>query len=250
MSAETLRAPEHPRDQASDGAPGTRGSRVGRAAGVVAGSALSAAVSGWVLGAAITELSGARTPAWVVARAAGLASYLLLVALVVLGLVLAHPWRARLAWPSAPARLRAHVALAVFTLAFVVLHVVVLATDRWAGVGWAGVLLPMGSSYRPVPVTIGVIALWSGLLAGLTAALAGRVAGRVWWPIHKVAIVSLVLVWVHSLLAGSDAAALTGFYAASGIAVLALAVSRYLARTPAELAATDTRPTPRGAGQP
>ena len=64
------------------------------------------------------------------------------------------------------------------------------------------------------------------------------------------AIVALVLVWVHSLLAGSDAAALTGFYAASGILVLALAVSRYLARTPAELAATDTRPTPRGAGQP
>ena len=82
-----------------------------------------------------------------------------------------------------------HVSLSVFALAFIVLHVVVLATDSYAGVGSRGALVPMGSGYRPVPVTLGVIALCAGLLAGLTAALAGRVTGRVWWPIHKVAIV-------------------------------------------------------------
>ena len=97
-----------------------------------------------------------------------------------------------------------HVSLAVFTLAFTALHVVVLATDSYAGVGWRGALVPMAATYRPVPVTLGVIGVYAGLLAGLTAALAGRVTARIWWPIHKVAALSLVLVWVHGVLAGSD----------------------------------------------
>lgn len=127
-----------------------------------------------------------------------------------------------------------HVSLATFTLVFTVLHVVVLATDEYAQVGWRGALLPMASVYRPVPVTLGVIALWSGLVTGLTARLAGRVAARIWWPIHKVAAVALVLVWAHSVLAGSDIVALRGFYLATGSAVLGLALTRYGARTPAD----------------
>ena len=91
-----------------------------------------------------------------------------------MGLVLSHPWRTRWRTPSTPARIRVHVSLAVFTLAFLVLHIVVLATDSYAKVGWWGALLPMASGYRPVAVTLGVIAAYGGLLAGLTAAFAGR----------------------------------------------------------------------------
>jgi len=115
-----------------------------------------------------------------------------------------------------------------------VLHVVVLATDPWAKVGWPGALLPLASTYRPVPVTLGVLALWAGLLTGVTARLAGRWAARVWWPVHKVSFVVLLLVWAHSVLAGSDVELLRWFYLTSGIAVLALAVTRYGARTPAD----------------
>ena len=150
-------------------------------------------------------------------RAGGLASYVLLVALVVTGLVLAHPWSRHWHRPSPRTRLTLHVSLATFTLVFTTLHVVVLAIDPWAKVGWIGAVLPMASEYRPVPVTLGVLALWAGLVTGLTAALAGRLAARVWWPIHKVAAVILVLVWVHSVLAGSDVAALQGFYLATGV---------------------------------
>ena len=192
----------------------------------------SAALTSYCVGVAVTRVAGERMAPWILGRAAGITSYLLVVALVLLGLLLSHPARARLRRPSAAVRIRAHVSLAVFTLVFTVLHIVVLATDKYAGVGWWGAFVPMGSSYRPLPVTLGVIALWAGLAAGVTAALAGHLARRAWWPVHKVAIVSLVLVWFHGVLAGIDTPPLLGMYVVSGGVVVAVAVSRYTTSTP------------------
>jgi hypothetical protein len=194
----------------------------------------SAAGTSWLIGFGVTQVSGNQQAPWILGRAAGATAYLLLVALVALGLFLSHPWRTRVRRPSAAARIRLHVSLAVFTLAFLVLHVVVLATDSYAGVGFRGALVPMGATYRPVPVTLGVIGMYAGLLAGGTAALAGRISHRIWWPIHKVAAVTLVLVWLHGYLSGSDTPAMKVFYLVSGAAVVLLALTRYGARTPAD----------------
>lgn len=198
-----------------------------RPALALAGAGLSLGVSGYVVGAALERVGGNRMAPWIIGRAAGVAAYLLLVALVALGLVLSHPARARLGG-STPARIRAHIALALFTLGFTALHVVVLATDRYAGVGWWGALLPMRSTYRPAGVTLGLIGVWTGVLAGVTAGAAGRLPRRVWWPLHKVAAVSLVLIWAHGVLAGGDTPALLALYLGTGLLVLALGASRYL----------------------
>ncbi|MFI7544815.1 hypothetical protein [Actinoplanes sp. NPDC049599] len=197
---------------------------------ITAGSGLAA----WLSGRAVGAVAGDRNAPWIVGRASGIAAYLLLVALVVLGLLLSHPRRTRWRRPGPELRLRLHVGLAVFTLALLVLHVVVLATDEYAKVGWWGALLPMASRYRPAAVTLGVLGAYCGLLTGLTAVLAGRLARRVWWPLHKTAMAGLVLVWAHGVLAGSDSAALRLMYLATAAGVLALAVSRYAARTPAD----------------
>jgi hypothetical protein len=208
--------------------------------------AVSAGGSAWLVGRAVLGVRGNQEAPWILGRAAGVTTYLLLVALVALGLVLSHPWRTRIAWPSAATRIRVHVSLAVFTLAFLILHVVVLATDSYAGVGWRGAFVPLGTSYRPVPVTLGLVAAYAGLLAGLTAALAGRVAIRIWWPIHKTAALTLAAVWLHAVLAGSDTTQLLPLYVGTGGLVVVLALSRYAARTPAdrveELTRSDDRP--------
>jgi hypothetical protein len=190
-------------------------------------------------------------PTWVLGRAAGVASYVLLLLLVVTGLVLSHPWARHLHLPSPRTRLTIHATLSLFTMVFVVLHLVALALDPWAKVGLLGALLPMASEYRPVAVSLGVLALWAGIITGVTARFAGRFAARYWWPIHKVAAALLLLVWAHSVFAGSDVAALTTFYIATGLFVLALAVTRYAARTPADLVESlteslesDTRTSP------
>ncbi len=221
-------------DPGAEPRPGPTVASAATAVVLALGVAASAAVSAYLVGKAFDSVAGDRQEPWILGRAAGVTTYVLLVALVAMGLVLSHPWRNRVARPSTATRIRVHVSLAVFTLAFLVLHVLVLATDSYAGVGLRGALLPMGATYRPVPVTLGVIGAYAGLLAGLTAALAGRVTARVWWPLHKVAALSLVLVWVHAVLAGSDSAPLLALYLVSGGAVALLALSRYAARTPAD----------------
>ena len=208
--------------------------RGSRTAGLVLAGMASAGVTGVFVGLAAGSVSGNRMAPWIIGRSAGVSAYVLLVALVVLGLVQSHPWRNRLRHPSSATRIRLHIVLAVLTLAITLLHMVVLATDRYAGVGWPGALLPLRASYRPVPVTLGLLGAWAGLLAGITAALAGHLPARAWWPIHKVAVGALVLVWLHGVLAGGDAHALRWMYLGTALLVVAIAISRYTARTPAD----------------
>jgi hypothetical protein len=205
-----------------------------RPAAFALAGATSAGLTGVLVGTAARSVSHDRMAPWIVGRAAGLSAYLLLVALVLIGLLLSHPARGRLRRPSSATRIRVHVVVAVLVLALTVLHVVVLATDRFAGVGWWGALLPMRASYRPVPVTLGVLGAWAGLLAGGTAAFAGHVPARAWWPIHKIAALSLVLAWLHGVLAGGDAYALRWVYIGTGLLVLAVALSRYTGRRTSE----------------
>lgn len=215
--------------------------RMLRAAAVVLAVMLSAGVSGALIGRSAQAVAGNRMAPWIIGRAAGICSYLLLATLVLSGLVLSHPWRSRLQRPTTASRIRLHIALASFTLIFTVLHIVVLATDRYAGIGWTGTLLPMHASYRPVATTLGLIGLWSGLLAGITAHFAGRLPLLVWWPIHKAASMGLILVWLHGVLGGGDTRALLVMYVVSGGLVAAVAASRYAARTPADRVAELTR---------
>ena len=119
---------------------------------VVASTGLTAAL----IGSAAKRVAGDRMAPWILGRAAGICSYLLLVVLVLTGMLLSHPWRTRVRRPNTATRIRVHVALAAFTLVFTALHVIVLATDSYAGVGWWGALLPLHASYRPVATTLGL----------------------------------------------------------------------------------------------
>lgn len=210
------------------------GRSVRRVVVFAAAATVSAGLSGWLVGSAVSALAGDRNEAWILGRAAGISAYLLMVALVLMGLLLSHPRRTRWRRPSSPARIRIHIALAVFALALLVLHIVVLATDEYADVGWWGAFVPMASTYRPVAVTLGVVAAYAGLFAGLTAALAGSIAARIWWPVHKVAGLTMVLTWAHAVLAGSDTGPLAWLYIVTAGLVIALGASRYLSRTPAD----------------
>jgi DMSO/TMAO reductase YedYZ heme-binding membrane subunit len=132
------------------------------------------------------------------------------------------------------AHLRLHAALAATTVVLVAGHIVALVLDRYAGVGVMGAFVPGRSGYRAMAVGLGTVALYLGLIVGLTAALAGRLAGRAWLPIHRTAVVVLVLVWAHGVLAGSDTPALRVLYVATGGIVAALAITRRVASVPVD----------------
>lgn len=204
------------------------------AALLVVGAVASVATTVILAAGIASALRRSPTAPWVLARASGLTAYLLLVSLVLLGLWMAHPGPhgGRRPRPRPRTAIALHSSLSAFTLAFTTLHVVVLVTDPYAGVGWRGLLIPGASQYRPVGVTLGVVALWSLVLTAGTAALAGRVLGRLWWPIHRVAAVAFVLVWAHGFASGTDTPSLAVLYVATGAVVQLVALSRYTARAP------------------
>ncbi len=172
---------------------------------------------------------------WLIGRSFGLAAFLALVALVALGMWISHPWRLTHAGILHPASLlRAHVALAITVTVLTVGHIVSLASDRYAGVGWVAVFVPGLAHYRTAAVSLGTIGLYCGILSGVTATLAGSLAQKVWLPVHRLAALSFLFVWFHAVIAGSDTPMLRSLYALTALVLLGLGVSRYLVPIPVE----------------
>jgi len=169
---------------------------------------------------------------WVSGRALGLAGYVALVVLVFAGVWQRHPWRLRYPVGHGEARLRIHASLAVATVALVMGHLVSLAADAYAGVGWRGAVLPGASNFRTVPVALGVIAWYSLIVFGASAGLAGHKGTKHWLAVHRFASVTFALVWLHATLSGTDSIRLRAFYVATGLVVVLVTASRYFVSKP------------------
>lgn len=164
--------------------------------------------------------------AWLGARAAGLTALVLLTIQVSFGLVLSHPTN-KSTWKLSKRLFPWHEHAWVFTLAFVAVHVVSMAVDRFANVGIVGALVPGMSQYRSVPVALGTLALYALLVTGATARFTKILPAGWWLKLHRFGIVVLALAWAHGLLAGTDSPALVGVYVGTFLVVLLAAVYRY-----------------------
>lgn len=167
---------------------------------------------------------------WVTGRALGIAGYLALSALVALGLWMRHPWRFRLEMFHPETRLRAHATLGVATIVLILGHLVCLASDHYAGVGWVGAILPGLSHYRRAAVGLGVGAFELLLVIAATARFAGRRGTKHWLTIHRLASATFALTWFHGVLAGTDTSALRLVYVVSGTLIASLIGTRVFAR--------------------
>lgn len=162
---------------------------------------------------------------WLAARATGVAGLVLLAGMVVLGILLSHPEQSR--WKIAKRIYPWHETLWVFVLAFLVVHAVSLAADPYAKVGILGALVPGLSEYRPIPVAIGVIALYAAFITGLTARVTKLLPAGWWLKLHRFAVVVLALAWAHGVLAGTDSQAFAPIYWAVALTVVGAAAHRF-----------------------
>lgn len=163
---------------------------------------------------------------WLTARATGIVALILLTLEVALGLVLSHPTN-KSTWKLSKRLFPWHEHLWVFTLAFVAVHGVMLAVDRFANVGWLGALVPGMSQYRTLPVAIGTISLYALVVVGLTARITKLLPSGWWLKLHRLSLVVLALAWAHGILAGTDTPMLGAVYGATFMAVLLAAFYRY-----------------------
>jgi sulfoxide reductase heme-binding subunit YedZ len=163
---------------------------------------------------------------WLAARATGITTYLLLTALVSLGLILSHPTN-QSTWKLSRRIFPWHENLFVFIVAFLAAHVVSIVLDPYAGVGIAGSFVPGLSSYRSAPVALGTLGLYAALISGVTGRWTKLLPAGLWLKLHRFALVAWVLSWAHGLTAGTDSTTLVPMYLATGIVVVAAAAYRY-----------------------
>ena len=166
-------------------------------------------------------------------RALGIAGYLSLSALVALGLWVRHPWRLRARIGHSETLLRAHATLGMATLVVILGHLAFLATDRYAGVGWLGAIVPGRSHYRPAAIGLGAASFELLVAIFVTARFAGWGGTRHWMSVHRLGLATFVLAWFHGVLSGADAVVVRLVYAPSAcpvrFAVLGTPAARLLA---------------------
>jgi DMSO/TMAO reductase YedYZ heme-binding membrane subunit len=140
---------------------------------------------------------------WYLARATGLVAWVLLVASLVWGVLLAT--RAlkpadRPAW-----LLGVHRALSGGAVVTTALHLVALAADTYVHFGWAELFVPFASPWKRGAVAVGVAAFWLLVAVQATSLAMKRLPKRWWRAVH---LTSYAMVWsvtVHAGLAGTDA---------------------------------------------
>ena len=204
---------------------------LGRMAAMLGGVLLITWFLGRVAGVQGRTLLHSKMLPWILGRGLGVAAYVSLTAMVVLGLWLRHPWRARFRRVSPTSILWAHVALAACTIALVAGHLTALALDHYAGVGWTGAFVPWGAHLKATGVAFGTLAFYGLVLVIGTAALAGSIGRSAWFPIHTASVIVFCMTLVHGIMTGSDGGTLRWFYAASGLLVVVLQFTRWLVGT-------------------
>lgn len=141
---------------------------------------------------------------WILARAAGLAAYLLLTGTVLAGLVVkARPFGRALRAATAT---DLHRTLALLGLGFVALHGTALVLDTTVHIAPAALLVPGLSPYRPVATGLGVLAAELMVIVYTSFGLRKRIGIRAWRALHRLTFAVFACATVHGIVAGTDSA--------------------------------------------
>ncbi|TAL43386.1 MAG: 2Fe-2S iron-sulfur cluster binding domain-containing protein [Salinibacterium sp.] len=139
---------------------------------------------------------------WYISRASALLAWALLTLSVVWGILLSTRLLRRVDNPSWLQDI--HRFVSGLGIIMVLLHMVTLMLDGWLHLSFAQVLLPWGSSYRPLPVALGVIAFYLLIAVQGSSMIMHRLPRKFWKAVHYASYATVVLVSFHAGLAGTD----------------------------------------------
>ena len=141
--------------------------------------------------------------AWYAARAGGVVAFLLLTAVVLLGLQMSSRRRIE-RWPRIALE-DVHRFAAFAAGSFVVIHIVAIAIDAYLPFSLKSMVVPFISRYRPAWVGIGIVAAELMLAVAIANRLRGRVLSYATWRKTHYATFA---VWggatIHGLASGTD----------------------------------------------
>jgi predicted ferric reductase len=161
---------------------------------------------------------------WFVTRAAGLVAYLLLWLSTVWGL--AVPSKVIAPVLEGGYTFDFHQFISLLTLAFALLHVLVLLVDRYMPYTLIQILIPFLSPYRSTWVGIGVISFYILIVVTASFYLRARIGMNNFRAIHYFSLLGYLGVTLHGLYSGTDSslASMQFIYIGSSLVVIALAV--------------------------
>jgi len=184
---------------------------------------------------------------WLVSRASGVVSLLLVSASVMIGLLMASKVVRKRG--AGPVLVRTHEQTALAGLIAIAVHGVALLGDRWLNPGLGGLVVPFTMSYRPAFTGLGIVAGYLAALLGLSFYARRRIGARLWRKLHRATVLVWVLGVIHTLGAGTDAGSpwLQALIVATGVPIVVLFAVRTLRggkRRPKPAARTAARPRP------
>ena len=139
---------------------------------------------------------------WVLARVAALAAYASLAIAILTGIALRS---AVLDWLGSNRALRAlHEYTTVLWIPLAAVHVGALVLDQTARIGWLDVFVPFRTTYGSLAIGLGTLSVDVLLVVTVTSFLKRRMRPDLWRWLHRLAYVAFGLVFVHSLLGGTD----------------------------------------------
>lgn len=139
---------------------------------------------------------------WFVSRGSGLALLVAFSLVQVLG-VAARLGDGPRRWPSFVTG-ELHRAVALFCVAFLVLHVATAIADPYVTIGWAAAALPFASPYRTAAIGFGALAADLGGAVLITSLLRQRLGYRAWRAVHWLSVLAWPAAFAHALTAGND----------------------------------------------
>ncbi|MGZ3582392.1 MAG: ferric reductase-like transmembrane domain-containing protein [Ktedonobacterales bacterium] len=186
------------------------------------------------VGRAMAHATAAADPLmWYLTRALATAAYLTLAVAVMLGMLrsIARQNRERLSWVID----ELHQVFSTLALVLVLGHLVTLLLDPFLPFSLSNLLLPLAEPYKPLPVRLGVLALYGMMLLLLSSWIRRWIPYRIWRSLHYVSFLMFVLVTAHGFFAGSDAGEpwAVALYTGTGASVVFMSLMRIFAGKPA-----------------
>jgi sulfoxide reductase heme-binding subunit YedZ len=139
---------------------------------------------------------------WYAARAGGVVAYILLSAVIVIGLALAGKERVP-GWPRFALE-DVHRFGGLLVGAFVSVHALMILIDSQAHMSLAQLLIPFSSSYRPLWTGLGTVAAELLLALAVANHYRKRISYRLWRRSHYLNFAVWIAATAHGLGAGTD----------------------------------------------
>jgi cytochrome b561 len=169
---------------------------------------------------------------WLLARSAGVGSYLMLYLAVAWGLLATTSLVTKRVSKRSSTAFHGFVASAGLLL--LALHLIGLLLDRFVRFELLDLLIPFRTTYRPFALALGIVAMYATVIVLASSWTRKLLRPALWRATHLLAVPAFAMALLHGLLAGSDSArpGMTILHWATGFSVLFLVIVRGLTARP------------------